>query len=105
MYHQFKACQHLNLNIMRNINCRPSDMTSVFRDARPFRYLKRIFAKIGDASVQRIIDEQSVLNLVTHANSAHSLPLFNALSERLVYIRMGHDNLSDSFLNIPSKTL
>jgi len=89
----------VNLSIMRNINCRPSDMTSVFRDARPFRYLKRIFAKIGDASVQRIIDEQSVLNLVTHANSAHSLPLFNALSERLVYIRITRCPMSEYMLN------
>jgi hypothetical protein len=89
----------INLSIMRNVNCRPSDMSSVFRDARPFRYLKRIFAKTGDASVQRIIDEQLVLNLVTHAKSAHSLPLFNALSERLVYIRVTRCPMSEYMLN------
>lgn len=77
----------INLSIVRDINCRPTDRSSIFRDARPLRYLKRLFLEIGDASVQRIIDEQLIVNIMTHSNTGYALPIFDALSDRLVYIR------------------
>jgi len=89
----------LNLSIMRDINCRPSDMSSVFRDARPIRYLKRLFLEIGDASVQRVIDEKSIVNIMTHSNTAYAFPFFEAFSDRLVYIRFTRCPMTEYMLN------
>ena len=42
-----------NLSMARDINCRPGDMSSIFKDARPFRYIKRLFMKGGADAIQR----------------------------------------------------
>jgi len=89
----------LNLSIMRDINCRPSDMSSIFRDARPIRYLKRLFSEVGDASVQRVINEKSIVNFMTHSNTAYALPIFEAFSDRLVYVRLTRCPMTEYMLN------
>ena len=95
--------EFVNSSIARNVNCKASDMSSIFHDARPYRYLKRFFYKPGDLSIQRIIDDQPIVNLMTHSNSAYSLPIFESLSERLVS-KMPYDKIYvESFVQVVKK--
>jgi len=88
-----------NLSLVRDINCRPSDMSSIFKDARPFRYIKRLFMQ-GDAdAIRRVIDDELIVNIMTHSNTEFALPLFHALGDRLVYVRLTRCPMNEYMLN------
>ena len=91
--------EFINLSMSRNTNFRPSDHSSVFKDPRPFRYWSRLFQSGGESAMKRVIKENRVLNIMTHANSAYSEPIFNALGNRLVYIRLARCPMSDYLIN------
>jgi len=76
-----------NTSIVRDMNCRFHDASSVFKDARVLRYLKRFWLPDGDEAIQRVVDGGMIINIMTHANAGYCSPLFSALSERLVYVR------------------
>ncbi len=89
----------INLSITRDVNFRPSDVSSIFHDARPWRYLQRLFLKHGDTSVERVIEKQMIVNIMTHSNSAYALPIFKACSDRLVYVRLVRSPMTEYLLN------
>lgn len=76
-----------NQSMSRNTNFKPSDYSSVFYDARPLRYFKRLF-KSPLKAIESIKKEMSVLNIMTHVNTSYAKPLFEALGEHLIYIRV-----------------
>lgn len=77
-----------NSMMSRETNFRPSDLSGVFRNIRPFRYLNRLFQK-GDEHVPgRIAGEQPVLNLTTHNLMLNLEPVARALEDRLVFIEV-----------------
>jgi hypothetical protein len=88
-----------NLSMVREINCRPSDMSSIFKDARPLRYIKRLFLNDGADAIKRVIDDSMIVNIMTHSNAGFSLPLFNALGDRLVYVRLTRCPMNEYMLN------
>lgn len=75
-----------NQSMSRNTNFKPSDQSSVFYNARPLRYFKRLF-KSPLKTAESIKKEMPVLNIMTHVNTSYAKPLFEALGERLIYIR------------------
>ncbi len=87
------------LSIVRDINLRPTDMSSIFKDARPWRYFIRLFQDEGIKAVQRIKDSDYVLNVMTHAISGYAEPIFNAFDDRLVYIRLVRSPMTQYMLN------
>jgi hypothetical protein len=88
-----------NLSLSREVNIKPSDMSSLLRDARPLRYLKRLFHPAGVKAFQRIKDDKMILNVMTHSNTAYSEPIFKALGERLVYIRLVRSPMTKYMIN------
>ena len=88
-----------NLSISRDINFRMSDMSSILKDARPLRYLARLFKSCGPDTYQRVKSEEMVLNIMTHANTAYSEPIFNALGPRLVYVRLVRSPMTKYMIN------
>jgi hypothetical protein len=76
-----------NQSMSRNTNFKLSDYSSVFYDARPLRYFKRLF-KSPLKAIESIKKEMPVLNIMTHVNTSYAKPLFEALGERLIYIRL-----------------
>ena len=72
----------------RETNFRFSDLSSVFNNANPWRYFKRIFSKGDEFIPERIAQEKPILQLTTHILMGISEPLFRALGERLVFIDM-----------------
>ena len=85
--------------MVRDINCRPSDMSSIFKDARLLRYIKRLFMEGGAAAIRRVIDDELIVNIMTHSNTEFALPLFHALGDRLVYVRITRCPMNEYMLN------
>jgi hypothetical protein len=71
----------------RNANCRPSDLSSIFRH-RPLLHLKRMFMK-GDEAIPNLIkNEKPILQLTTHMLFPYSKLLFKALRKELIFIEV-----------------
>jgi len=72
----------------REVNFRPSDLSSVFRDGNTFRYLKRLFME-GDMAVPaRIKRERPILSLTVHKMLSVAQPVLEALRERAVFVEI-----------------
>lgn len=72
----------------RETNFRFSDISSVWRNAKPWRYLKRLLLAGDAAVIPRVKAERPILNLVTHHLLGVSDPLFRALRGRLTFIEV-----------------
>lgn len=65
----------------REVNLRPTDLTSIFRNPGTLRYLRRL-VQPGDAeAVARIRQDHPILHITMHNALAISPPLFAALGE------------------------
>ena len=80
--------QLYNTMLGRQTNFRPSDLSSIFRDPRPMRYLKRIFQKGEDEALQRIAQQKPILHLSTHYLLSNAEPVFAALKERVLFVEI-----------------
>lgn len=77
-----------NTMMSREVNFRPSDLSSVFKHHNLLKYIKRAFLK-GDASVpDRIIKEDPILALTVHKLLLSSKPIFSALQDRVCFIEI-----------------
>jgi hypothetical protein len=72
----------------RELNFRPSDLSSVFRSSTPFKYFRRLFQKGNQYAVDRIKVEKPILLLTTHKMVAHCDPIFSALDDRVLFIEV-----------------
>tara|TARA_B100001971_G_C18254998_1_gene581322 strand:- start:68 stop:1147 length:1080 start_codon:yes stop_codon:yes gene_type:complete len=72
----------------RETNFRFSDLSSVWNNAKPWRYLKRLFLSGDAAVIPRLREERPILNLVTHHLLGVSGPLFQALQARMTFIEV-----------------
>lgn len=80
--------QLYNTMMSREVNFRPSDVSSVFRSVSPLRYIRRLF-QVGDSAVpSRVKQERPILSLNTHNLCGISEPILSALGERLVFIEL-----------------
>lgn len=77
-----------NLLIAREANFRPSDLSGVFKNPRPWRYLRRLMMPDGDAATGRIATERPILNLVTHSLLPMSQPVMAGLGERARFVEV-----------------
>jgi len=72
----------------REINFRPTDLSSVFRDVDPIRYIKRLFLKGDEYVPERVKKEKPILHLATHNLLSFSEPFFSGVGDRLTYIEV-----------------
>lgn len=77
-----------DMMMSRNVNCRPSDLSSIFRHPDKLKYIKRFFLK-GDMAVpERIQTEKPILPLTVHNLLSIAGPIFKALGERVVFVEI-----------------
>ena len=70
----------------REVNFRPSDLSSVQKYHKPGQYFERLFQP-GDELIPNIIDHKKpILNLTIHNVLFTSDPIWNALGDRCVYV-------------------
>lgn len=82
-----------NQSISRDINFKPSDYSSVFHDSKPLRYFRRLFRSPSEGE-KTLKKEMPTLNLMTHVNTSYARPLFEALEERLIYVKITRHPMS-----------
>jgi len=77
-----------NTMMGRDVNFRPTDVSSVFKNPNPNRYFQRLFEP-GDESIPEIIrSKKPILNICTHNLFGYSEPLWEALQDRCVFINV-----------------
>ncbi len=77
-----------NIMMSREVNFRPADLSSIFRDAHPLRYLLRLFEE-GDRNVPaKIARENPILHLTTHNLTSICEPVFSGLGKDIVLIEL-----------------
>ena len=77
-----------NLMMSREVNFRPSDQSSIFKNQSSLRYIKRLFEK-GDEEIPNLIKKRDpILIITTHQMTALSKPLFQSLGSRLFFIEL-----------------
>ena len=77
-----------NTMMGRDVNFRPSDLSSVFSDHDPMRYFKRLFSD-GDAVIPALVrKENPVLNFAVHNMMPFSEPIWQALGDKCVFIEV-----------------
>lgn len=72
-----------NMTMARETNFRWSDVSSVFSNPGPWRYVRRLFGPGDEAAAARIRTEKPILHITAHNLLAISPPLFAALGDRL----------------------
>ena len=80
--------QLYNTMMGRGVNVRPTDMSGVLRDARPWRYVRRLFMKGDECVPARIAAEKPILNLTTHNLLGIADPIFEGLDKRAVFVEI-----------------
>jgi hypothetical protein len=72
----------------REINFRPTDLSSAFKYHDPMKYLQRLF-KPGDQVIPEIIrKDKPILALTVHSLLSYSEPIWNALGKRCIFIEV-----------------
>tara|TARA_Y100001968_G_scaffold266413_1_gene255895 strand:+ start:844 stop:1929 length:1086 start_codon:yes stop_codon:yes gene_type:complete len=79
-----------NLFQSREINIRPSDLSSIFRSPIWFKYIKRLFSK-GGADCVPFITDRTILKLVTHNLYECNELIQDTFKERLIFIEVARD--------------
>lgn len=73
--------------IGRNLNLRFGDLTSAWKTSRPFQYLKRLFAKEGDAVLESIVKNNPIYLLMVHDALWHADVYFKSFPEmKMIHI-------------------
>ena len=80
--------QLYNLMMGREVNFRPTDLSSALCDHDPTRYFKRLFQPGDDAIPDVVKRENPILNLTTHQLLAFSEPIWQALGKRCVFVEI-----------------
>lgn len=80
--------QMYNTMMSRETNFRPSDLSSVWNDVHPWRYIRRLFAKGDELIPQRIKEQKPILHLTTHNLLPMAEPVFDALEDRVLLIEV-----------------
>lgn len=72
-----------NMMMSRETNFRPSDMSSIFKNPSPWRYIRRLFQRGDAGAAERIKREKPMLQSLMHQLLVLSPPIFRALGDCL----------------------
>ncbi len=77
-----------NVSISREVNLRPKDLSGIFQNPHPLRYLQRLFYKDGGAAEVRIKKEHPILHLISHQALPIMGLIFRTLGDRVRVVEM-----------------
>ncbi len=80
--------QLYNNMLGREVNVRPGDLSGIWMNPNPWRYIQRMMMPSHEALDQRIREQQPILNLTTHNLLGIAQPVFDALGERLIFVEI-----------------
>jgi hypothetical protein len=76
-----------NVMMGRNLNCRPTDLSSIFKH-KPTKHIRRMLESGDETIPKKIIEKKPILNLTTHMMLLASELLFKALGDKLIFIEV-----------------
>jgi hypothetical protein len=88
-----------NIAMLRNVNFRHVDHSSIFKYPRRWSYLSRYFKEGGQNSLNEFISEKRSMNFMTHAISGDCWPIFEAFGDRLFFIRTARCPMTEYMVN------
>jgi len=71
----------------RDINCRPSDLSSIFRN-KPFKYIYRMLSKGDELIPQKIKNNKPTLNLTTHMLYPNIQLFSEVFGKKMIFIEV-----------------
>ena len=74
--------------ISREVNFRPSDLSSVLKNGRALQYIKRLFQPDGNAVANRLRDEKPIMMINTHQLLGAMDSLFEQFSNKIYVVEM-----------------
>jgi len=77
-----------NMMMAREANFRYKDLSSIFKNPRPWRYIRRLFTPGGEEVVERIQKERPIHHVLTHHLMIHSVPIAKALEDRFSLVEL-----------------
>ncbi len=77
-----------NLAMSREVNLRPTDLSSIFKNPGTWRYLRRLVQPGDAAAAERIRQERLILHLTIHNPLVLCPPLFTALGEAVRFVEV-----------------
>lgn len=77
-----------NTMMGRDVNFRPTDLSSAIRDINPSRYFQRLFLP-GDEALPQVIEEtKPILHIVTHNLLPFAEPIFHGMKDSAVFVEV-----------------
>ena len=86
-------------SLHRHTNFRFYDESSVIHHKKKIETLRRLFEKDRDINFNRFLQDSRVLNLQLHSTTPYAEPIFEALNERLIFIRIVRSPISTYMFN------
>jgi len=86
-------------SLHRHTNFRFYDESSVIHHKKIIETLRRLFEKDHDINFNRFLQDSKVLNLQLHSTTPYADPIFEALDERLIYLRIVRSPMSTYMFN------
>lgn len=80
--------KYYDAGISREVNFRPTDLSSVFSNGNGFKYLKQLFQEDGGEAANRLKNESPTFFLVTHQLLSCMNVMNEAFGERLKVVEM-----------------
>ena len=74
--------------ISREINLRPSDLSSIFRHPQWFEYIRRLFQKDGASATHRLELKNPIMMVITHQLALAMEPLRKQFRDRIKIVEM-----------------
>lgn len=77
-----------NMMMSRETNFRFKDLSSIFKNPRPLRYLQRLFLPGDERVITRLEKEKPILHITLHDLLQHSPTLLKALGPKALFIEL-----------------
>jgi hypothetical protein len=77
-----------NCMMGRDVNFRPTDLSSAINDVNPGRYFQRLFEKGDEHIPEKISKEKPILHIASHNLVPFAGPIFNALENRVKFLEV-----------------
>ena len=86
-------------SLHRHTNFRFLDQSSVINHKNKLETIRRLFEKNHDLNFKRFLQDSRILNLQLHSTTPYADPIFKALNERLIFIRIVRSPISTYMFN------
>lgn len=86
-------------SLLRHSNFRIYDDSSVIRHPNKFEFIKRFLTSDSLKLEKEFIENRKILNIMLHNTTPYAEPIFSALEDRLVFVRVNRSPVTSYMIN------